>query len=82
MSAGSGLEKVIIRTGLGRLGYTVLSGNNSNAVFVTLTEEQPTGFRSRHLEVPLKGQKTLDLSGLIELMVSDEHDACDLRPMI
>ena len=43
----SPIEKPIIRTALGRLGFKVVSDNTNEAVFVSLTDIQPRGFRTR-----------------------------------
>jgi hypothetical protein len=65
-----------------RLGYKVVGYNHTKATFVRLSENQPSDFRSKEVREPRKGQKTLDLEGLVQLMVPDDYEACDLRALI
>ena len=71
-----------MRTALGRIGYKVVSYNHKKAIFVRLSEDQPTDFRTNDIKAPHEGQNTLDLRGLVELMVPEGYGACDLRALI
>ena len=74
LAGGCPLEKVVLRTALGRIGlYKVMSYNHTKAIFLRLSDNQPSKFRTKDPQVQHEGQNILDMRGLVELMVPEGY---------
>ena len=82
MVGASPIEKTILGAALKKCNIRTVFPNIIEAQYVRLSLEEPSGFRSKMIERPLRGQTSASMVNLVQMLLPEHYEAEDLRACI
>ena len=81
-AGASPIERTILGVALKKCKIRTVFPNNQEARYIRLALDQPTGFRSKMVEQPLRGQQVMSMVNLAQMILPKHFEAKNIRVCI